>query len=670
MKAAIQSWSIRRLFWTYCLVSFGVIAVLFGFLGFYLYQEKRNEIVSNFLSRHHFAQQALQEEAKFIDAYLGILEAGFQTLERQQTKDSIDFYSLLISQSLHQRPLMYNAYFALEKNSAKKLFGHDGFVLTTHRNPELWGRPDFYEQRSFQQTIYKDPDYQTNPEEVWYQVVRHKSGTHFTGSYFDKTYMKKWLITAARGIWREGQFIGMVGIDLLVNELDKILLHDPGPEGGLIIFDERTGKVLSASAETYVSFLENIQDLKGDPTTEHSFDELLNKKIGKSSEDMTLQGIDGHQYLIASASIPMTPWRLVTFQSKFHGFLPVWRALSIMAAISIVGMAVMVAILLIVRTQIAQPIDHLKSRLSEAILLARHFKFQSTENKIKSTGNKEVQDLSRLFNMMLRLTERNSRKQLAALERERVKSMHAAKMASLGEMASGIAHEVNNPLSIINGRVTKVERLLTQNPPDIDQAKSLVLGIESIVFRIAKIIRGLRTFSREASRDPYEHKNIFEIIEDAAELCREKFRHHGVRLVLPDSSKPILIECQPVQISQVLINLLNNSYDAVLKQTDKWVEIEIEETSTSISIRVTDSGPGIPLEIQDRIMDPFFTTKEVGKGTGLGLSLSKGIIESHDGDFFLDTSNSETTFVIELPKAQASEKPKPSKTSHLDEQLL
>jgi signal transduction histidine kinase len=115
-------------------------------------------------------------------------------------------------------------------------------------------------------------------------------------------------------------------------------------------------------------------------------------------------------------------------------------------------------------------------------------------------------------------------------------------------------------------------------------------------------------------------------------------------------SPDLYVECRSVQISQILLNLVSNAHDAALGQPTRWVRISAEVAPAEVSIKVTDSGPGIPPELRPRIMEPFFTTKEFGKGTGLGLSVSKGIAEAHGGRLSYDPSARHTCFVLTLPR--------------------
>ena len=227
----------------------------------------------------------------------------------------------------------------------------------------------------------------------------------------------------------------------------------------------------------------------------------------------------------------------------------------------------------------------------------------------------------------------------------------SAKMASLGEMASGVAHEINNPLTIIQGKAAHIKRLIQNGEFDLDKINDALTKIENTTTRIAKIISGLQSFSRNSVGDPKTSFKVSQIIEESLELCKEKFENLSINLQV-DCSIDSSIDCRPSQISQVLMNLISNSMDAISTLADKWVSVEVTNQGDKVRIVVTDSGQGISKEVADKIMQPFFTTKEVGKGTGLGLSISKGIIEEHHGQFTYDASSKNTRFILELPMKQ------------------
>lgn len=247
----------------------------------------------------------------------------------------------------------------------------------------------------------------------------------------------------------------------------------------------------------------------------------------------------------------------------------------------------------------------------------------------------------------------------AALSAQREKLLAAAKMSSLGEMAGGIAHEINNPLAIILAKTTQVKRRMRLNEEigvSISKnAEALIdslTTIEATTKRIGAIIKGLSAFSRNAENDSTEKILVSILIQDTLELSKERFQFHSIALKFDLSAcEKTYINGRAAQLLQVLINLLNNAYDAVESMPEKWVQINTEVTKDICRIIVTDSGPGIPPELIDKIMAPFFSTKSIGKGTGLGLSISKGIIEEHKGKFYVDEDCKNTRFVVELPVA-------------------
>jgi PAS domain S-box-containing protein len=236
------------------------------------------------------------------------------------------------------------------------------------------------------------------------------------------------------------------------------------------------------------------------------------------------------------------------------------------------------------------------------------------------------------------------------------KLMQAAKMSTLGEMASGIAHEINNPLAIINGNVSLLKGIIHKKPLDLESANETIESVQKTCKRISKIIQGLRSFARSSERDPFSEASLRTIIEDTLELCKSRFKTHNVELRLPDQIPDENLICRPGEISQILLNLLNNSFDAVCGRAGAWVRLEIGVISRAIRISVIDSGLGIAPEHVEHLMEPFFTTKEPEKGTGLGLSLSKRIATEHNGVLFYDRNSPNTCFTVVLPLLQKSGK--------------
>lgn len=259
--------------------------------------------------------------------------------------------------------------------------------------------------------------------------------------------------------------------------------------------------------------------------------------------------------------------------------------------------------------------------------------------------------------------------------------LYGARLASLGKMASGIAHEINNPAGIITGKTRKIKRLLNEllKKPEVKIAANIdtnsnsvsnsvsnseptsataiafnsmlsdLQNVETATTRITSIVNGLFTFAREESLDPLQSVSLEEIVNSALNFCRERIESGGIELrlnILPN----IELVARPSQLTQIILNLIQNAFEATKEATHKWISIEARKLgSDRLLIAVSDSGLGIPKMLADRVMEPFFTTKEPGDGTGLGLSISRGIAQAHGGTLKVDTESTFTRLVLELP---------------------
>jgi signal transduction histidine kinase len=230
---------------------------------------------------------------------------------------------------------------------------------------------------------------------------------------------------------------------------------------------------------------------------------------------------------------------------------------------------------------------------------------------------------------------------------------HASKLASLGELSAGVAHELNSPLMFIKGYNGRVRSVLTQ--AEFDQKSPIwqyLNHVDDGVNRITKIIRHFRDFSRMSDSTKMESRSINEIIENSFILLNERLQIGGIKVLKSLSQKHPRVLCSPDRLEQVLINLLNNAVDALGEVTasEKCIFVRSDVDGNEVVIKFQDNGVGISSELQGRIFDPFFTTKPMGKGTGLGLSVSQGIIRDHRGTISVESVPLEQTcFTIRLP---------------------
>ncbi len=229
-------------------------------------------------------------------------------------------------------------------------------------------------------------------------------------------------------------------------------------------------------------------------------------------------------------------------------------------------------------------------------------------------------------------------------------SIYAAKMSTLADMAGGIAHEINTPLAVILTLASQIREMLEDGDVDKEVFIEGMNTIEKTTVKIADIISGLRTFARDGMKDDTVQVEVRKLLDDTMSLCRERFVNRGVRLEFIIPNPALVVECNSAQISQVILNVLQNCHDALMKVANRWIRIEIQEREAEIEISITDSGDGIPKQHYEQIFRPFFTTKEVGQGPGLGLSVSRSIMENHGGTLILDEKSANTKFVLTLPK--------------------
>lgn len=234
------------------------------------------------------------------------------------------------------------------------------------------------------------------------------------------------------------------------------------------------------------------------------------------------------------------------------------------------------------------------------------------------------------------------------LDNERARAIYSMRMASLGEMAGGIAHEINSPLNVITILSEQIGKRFSEDRMEKEQVLDSVQKINHTANRIAEIVASLRSFSRTGEGLPLREVEVKNIVHETLVLCKERFRTRNINLLVEVPVDLPIVYCRQIEISQVLLNLLNNAFDALEGVEQPTIEISCERKDRSILLIVSDNGPGLKPEVREKIFTPFFTTKEVGKGTGLGLSISKGLAEANHGKLYLDDSTAKTKFVIEL----------------------
>jgi C4-dicarboxylate-specific signal transduction histidine kinase len=285
-------------------------------------------------------------------------------------------------------------------------------------------------------------------------------------------------------------------------------------------------------------------------------------------------------------------------------------------------------------------------RLGEQRKAMLHILKDSHESNLKLADSRKA-----MIHIMgdLRETTQEMERREQELREKQEQLVQAGKLATLGELTTGVAHELNNPLNNIGlfvGNVIDQLRLGAFEPDDA--ARELENAMEQ-VRKATVIISHLRTFGR-AAPVTFEPADVDEVIERSLLLMQEQLRLREIDVELDLCADELIVFGNPIQLEQVFINLLTNARDALENERTKKLRIETTRDEERIMIRFSDSGPGIPSDLEQRVFDPFFTTKEVGTGTGLGLSITYSIVKEHGGEISIERDLGRgASFLIELP---------------------
>ncbi len=239
---------------------------------------------------------------------------------------------------------------------------------------------------------------------------------------------------------------------------------------------------------------------------------------------------------------------------------------------------------------------------------------------------------------------------LTAEKRANRELVHHSKLASIGQLAAGVGHEINNPLAILNGNLERLKKKIAEYQGAPEKLEKEISNIQEASERIRRIVDGLRVYSR-ADNDRVDVVSLNEALEQTMNLVSEIYKNEGIDLKVVDTPIQFCVRGQLGNLQQVIMNLLSNAKDAVENSTIKEIQVTLTEADNGrVRLTIKDSGVGIPLEIQDKILNPFFTTKEVGRGTGLGLSFVSEHVSEMGGSLSVKSVPGQgSEFTVELP---------------------
>ncbi|MBA7603736.1 Adaptive-response sensory-kinase SasA [subsurface metagenome] len=312
-----------------------------------------------------------------------------------------------------------------------------------------------------------------------------------------------------------------------------------------------------------------------------------------------------------------------------------WRTFWTFLGITFVGIIIAAIISYFLASRVVQPIRHL-------VLASKRIAGGDLDYKVKIKAKDEIRDLADAFNSMAS-SLRDRDEQLK--ERTKQTIMKSERLATIGQLAAGVAHEINNPL----GGILSYSHLVLE---DMDTDALGRQNVEKIVVqatRCREIVKGLLDFSRQTEPE-MSLANVNDILNKALALVEKQALFHNIEVIKYLSPDPIQVMADTSQIQQVFINIIINAAESMDGQGKLELRTETSDDHNSVLVEFTDTGNGIPKENIEKLFDPFFTTKEVGHGTGLGLAISHGIIERHKGSIEVESDVGKgTTFIVSIP---------------------
>jgi two-component system NtrC family sensor kinase len=442
---------------------------------------------------------------------------------------------------------------------------------------------------------------------------------------------------------RSGEVVGVLGIGLNLTALGQVFASVPLPHGSVITITDRTSRILARTLqpEKYVG-------------TTISSEAQPPSRVPRTTE---ANGIEGVRRIFANATIPRGPWLLsvgIPRSEALARVLPLWRRSAVIAALFTL---VAFAISLVMAFAVSRPLGQLTrtarriadgdlsppppatpSNLELAQLHAAFVTMAANLREARDTLDRRLED------------ERHMREVVQSLQRQIVRQ---ERLAAVGVLVSGVAHELNNPLQAILGTVELLERY-----PDVPSA-----ALEEVAFiktqsgRAREIIRNLSRFSSPHSGPP-ALVDLREAVAEVIQLRRRDLEVTGTVLdVELASNRPVLANF--TEIEQVMLNFVINAEQALDDRgRGGRILLRLFDVGRRVHFEVQDDGPGVSPENEPKLFQPFFTTKPVGKGTGLGLSVSYGIIDSYGGSIGHRVNEwGGATFFFELPAAEAGTGP-------------
>ncbi|HKZ72394.1 MAG TPA: ATP-binding protein [Nitrospirota bacterium] len=467
-------------------------------------------------------------------------------------------------------------------------------------------------------------------------------GGIYQGDPYLNPETRLWVIPFVAPVFAGGHILGLIYFDLNLEYFSHKLKGNLSLNNHAFLL-ERGGKIL---AQTIISIgesedLPNAADLDQSPFFRDILNEVLEEKTGVRRFTTT----KGRDYMVSFQPIPFSQWSVMVIAHLPQSFTK-FIHLGQFSPIFILTLIFIIILAFMMGRWISDPVNEVVA--GTQILSTGDFSY-----RIETKLGDELGDLAKSFNKMAE----HLQKTYQDLKFTNAQLTQSAKLAAVGELAAGVAHELNQPLMVIRG----YSQELLDGDSIPEWIRKDIKHIENQTTRMMRIIDHLRIFARQ-SHETFEQVNINVVILESFTLITQQLRNHNMEIITEFDEEIPRIWGDHNRLEQVFLNLITNAKDAmeekgggILTVTTQAIHHQHRQEDTKekpVRIRVifSDTGVGIPEAVIDKIFDPFFSTKEVGKGTGLGLSIGYSIVREHGGTISAEsTPGIGTRFIIEFP---------------------
>jgi len=598
----------------------------------------------------------------------------------------INYVGTILASTIYYNIVQKDIYFSISEKYIKNLAGNPTgqVVFATRKKLEFVQKKnkdfdeDTYFIRNYDIQVYNHDVYLKNKSEVWYyDPINNSKHLTYVPPYYDFTYIKDWLVTLSRAVYdNSNQLIGVVGIDFVISDLKKVYKTITG-EWGMVLFQQKDGKILfdNYSAEGGIT--------KNSPGYKETIYPYIGsaKEINRQVNIIQHRMINGKWFVYKISPIEKFPWMVMVYRPLTAFYAPVAPFAFILIIVIFCMMIGLIYYLKHIQNQFLPVIDNFVKAIRRDVKLVKENK--TISGRYEEPSILEISEIVKCINSLFEVVNENFKNYQTELEKNiKIKEdlevlvmkkteqlVQKEKMAALGVMTAGIAHEIKNPLNLICStaeiiamQLDKLEMSGLIQDKDIWEKFDRIRSSNKILTtngkRVDNIIRTLLTQTRSGSSVDQQKVLLDEIIQTSLDFIlvinRPKINNQ-ITLNYTKSKEPIYIWANPVNLGRVFINIFDNSIYAItnkleISQYEAVLDIQIKVIFNMVEIKIRDNGIGMSKEQLNNATTPFFTTKPAGEGSGLGLSFVYENVKDLGGSLDIESEeNRFTEITITLP---------------------